>query len=689
MFHTFLFIEAIYSLEGHTYGYSTNKIPRYAEDLDRGVVATVNYAAKKYMAFISWRFLITDDDNIGFNVYREEPSTDPSMPNTIIKLNSEPMTKVTYYIDNTIDRTKDYYFFIGSVISSQEVENCSKYFLKGNTPCIPCYKVPLRKGCTIRTVWPGDLNGDGKFDFVVARNCDLNQKIEGYLSDGTFLWEIDLGPNSLNKNNIRPGPTTINVGHWDGVNVYDLNGDGKAEVFIRIANNVTFGDGYVFLNEGHEEGYPYLDTDQWIACIDGMTGKLRAKSPVPRDFIEHGAMGCQMGIGYFDGIKPSLVASLKNCDAKNNFHQIIATYSFHDSTTFDIDWYWTKEPGQSCEDGHHFRVADANLDGKDEFHNIGFILHGNGTLKCDMGDSNIYHGDRFYVGRFNKDEKQMMGYGVQQNNQDKITEYYYNADTCEVQWKHYTEEVMDNGRGDIGDFDPNTPGLEVFSFFGIYNAKTDTKIHDTSLWPANNLFWDGTLSTCIFHRMTINKWNAEAETEQRVYTPYSEYNKVFGEYPKDDESGDYPLFHGDIIGDWREEVIITTRDFDALIIFTTNMETEYRITSLSQDPGMRSSMSMNGYKQSHMSLMYMATDMDIDSERQYLKEYLRKRAEKSIIPSNEKTSSKCGSGCIAGITIAIIAVLALVIVGIIIFLRQRSVRESSSGALIAQMALPV
>ena len=180
-----------YCLEGHTYGYSTKKIPRFSEDLDRGVVV-INSKSKE--AFISWRFLLTDDDDISFNLYREEISNDGSIIN-IMKLNSEPISKVTYFRDSKRDITKEYNYFVGSIVSSQEVENSTKYNLKANTPVIPCYHVPLRQGCKIRTVWPEDLNGDGKFDFVIDRSCDLNQKVEAYLSNGTFLWQIDLGHN--------------------------------------------------------------------------------------------------------------------------------------------------------------------------------------------------------------------------------------------------------------------------------------------------------------------------------------------------------------------------------------------------------------------------------------------------------------------------------------------------------------
>lgn len=47
-----------------------------------------------------------------------------------------------------------------------------------------------------------------------------------------------------------------------------------------------------------------------------MTGKLLAKSRIPPTYIEHGHMSAQFGVGYPDGVRPSLIAVMKNRDKK-------------------------------------------------------------------------------------------------------------------------------------------------------------------------------------------------------------------------------------------------------------------------------------------------------------------------------------------------------------------------------------
>ena len=244
-------------------------------------------------------------------------------------MNNQSISTVTHFYDNTYDASKSYNYFVGSIVKGVEVENSSYYFIAANTPILDGFRVQIRPGASFRTVYVGDLNGGGKLDFVIARDGSEIQTVEAYLHDGTYLWTLNLGHNSINRYIIEPGATTVNVGQIDGINVFDLDGDGKAEVYIRIANNFTFGDGYVFTHEN--------DVEQWVASVDGMTRKLLQKAKIPDMFLQHGPMGTLFGTGWLSHEKPSLIVVMKNRDSYRRFYNVVAAYSYTNGV-FKMDW---------------------------------------------------------------------------------------------------------------------------------------------------------------------------------------------------------------------------------------------------------------------------------------------------------------------------------------------------------------
>ncbi|KAI7260621.1 hypothetical protein KC345_g10017 [Hortaea werneckii] len=178
---------------------------------------------------------------------------------------------------------------------------------------------------------------------------------------------------------------------WDGVTVYDLDGNGKAEVVIRIANGVTFGDGAVWSTSNS-------DDKQWLAVLDGMTGKLKKYQALPDDYISAGPLAMQLGIGYLNGTTPSIVAFMKNRNTDKSFNLVLAAYHYTGSNLV-MDWKWKREDyGQRADDGHQMRIVDLDSDGKDEIADIGFVLNGDGTLRYSLFDQGVQHGDRFYIG---------------------------------------------------------------------------------------------------------------------------------------------------------------------------------------------------------------------------------------------------------------------------------------------------
>ena len=99
-------------------------------------------------------------------------------------------------------------------------------------------------------------------------------------------------------------------------------------------------------------------------------------------------------------------------------------------------------------EAHQIRVADVDYDGKDEVLHMGYALNGDGSLRYHIDE--IVHGDRWFVGSFCNENngKEMYGYGIQQNNQFGLLEYFYNASTGEMLWTNYAAEgTVDVGRG--------------------------------------------------------------------------------------------------------------------------------------------------------------------------------------------------------------------------------------------------
>ncbi|KAL2860993.1 uncharacterized protein BJX67DRAFT_386151 [Aspergillus lucknowensis] len=85
-----------------------------------------------------------------------------------------------------------------------------------------------------RTVVEGEGESADSGSFTLTRDHEIepNQgqneqpSIEASSSTGGFLWEVNIGSNSVNRDNISPGWT--------------------AEAFLKIANSVTFGAGAKF-----------------------------------------------------------------------------------------------------------------------------------------------------------------------------------------------------------------------------------------------------------------------------------------------------------------------------------------------------------------------------------------------------------------------------------------------------------
>jgi hypothetical protein len=545
---------------------------RKMENLGRGLVAL---RISQTQVFLSWRMLGTDPIDISFNLYRES------------KLITA--TTATNFIDT---HTENESYSIRTVINGEEQDTSAYIGVEtDNYISIPLYPIG---DYYVHFVWVGDLDGDGEYDFIVDRNPNEDgnsSKLDAYRRDGLFLWRIDTGPNGVNRDNLYPGSAAISNGHSDGVTVYDLNSDGRAEVILKTANGVVFGDGTTLVHHN--------DDDQFISVINGITGAEEARAPVPNDYIADGPLHGHFGIMYCDGVNPTFVFKAKNRRPDDAFNLLVVTYDYTDGELTQR-WLWKREE-QNAPDFHQIRIADIDSDGRDELCDGGYALDDNGTFLYAI--PGVIHGDRFHITDFDPDRSGLEGYCIQQDNPSGLAWVYYDASDGSIIKQQTLPEPVDLARGTAGDIDPRYKGVEFWTFTdGIYTPQSDTAVSSSYPWPNFKIWWDGDLSAELLNRERISKWIPESQSELRLLTA-SDFGAV-------DSWRDAAQFHGDIIGDWREEVIFENENHNEIMIFTTTIPTTERLYTLPHNPGYRTCMTVKGYLQSNLVDYYLGTEME-------------------------------------------------------------------------------
>lgn len=75
-----------------------------------------------------------------------------------------------------------------------------------------------------------------------------------------------------------------------------------------------------------------------------------------------------------------------------------------------------------------------------------------------------------------------------------------------------------------------------------------------------------------------------------------------------------PMFFGDILGDWRTEVVLLNASYSELLIFTTNLPSSTRLYTMAHNPAYRNHMTIKGYMQSGMLDYYLGEGMSTPAE---------------------------------------------------------------------------
>ena len=583
---------------------------RQMEALGRGVVAVRPDATRVY---VGWRLLGDDPSDIGFNIYRSIGGA------PAIKLNASVLTASTNYLDtppsNAFTGTTTYHVVpvlngVEQGASAPATLSVSAYQTFLRLPLATAFPNPAAPTTPydVKFCWVGDFDGDGEYDFLVDRvptASSLNQYLEAYRRDGTFLWRMDMGPNSTAQSNAyEPGSSVISIGDTDNVTVYDLDGDGRAEVAVRTANGVTVtnaaGQTVASITAAN-------NTTQFVSVIDGLSGAELGRVTLPNPWAQHGTLTSKCAIAYLDGIRPSVVFYGYNRADSGAFYRVFSAFDYRGGV---LALRWSTPQTFNGAEGHQIRVADVDNDGKDEICDIGHVIDDDGTQLFVVDE--ITHGDRFHIADINPDRPGLENYIIQQNNPTFLATAYYDAGTGEMIKKWYATSVVDVGRGIAQDLNSTHLGYEMYSTQGgIFNAKGD-QIYANNVWAPEGLWWDTDLLREFIDgagsgalNPVINKFNQTSGGTDRVWSLYSD----FGDYSTRQAYGGRPAFWGDILGDWREELVLVTSDYTALRIYTPTGVATNRIYTLMHNPAYRMQATTKGYVQSSNVDYYLGVGM--------------------------------------------------------------------------------
>ncbi len=568
----------------------TASAQRQMERLDRGLVVLKTTGTT---AFLSWRLLGDDPEEAAFNVYRSVNGDAPT------RLNPAPIADVTWFADTNLLSGQTVNYFIRAVVSGRELEPGRAFTLSSNAPVRSYLSIPLQTptGYRPNDASVADLDGDGQYEIILhqaGRGRDNSQAgltdppiFQAYRLDGTLLWTIRLG------RNIREGA------HYTQFIVYDLDGDGRAEFACKTADGTVDGQGKVIGDanadwrgkEGRTLG-KVLSGPEFLTIFDGRTGAALATTNYVPGRGEVSAWGDSYGnrsdrflaaLAYLDGKRPSLVM----CRGYYT-RSVIVAWDWRDGKLTQR-WVFDSHDGQpqnlayAGQGNHNLSVADVDADGRDEIVYGAMVLDDEGT---GLHTTGFGHGDALHVSDLDPTRPGLEIFGIQERFDDAGC-HFRDAKTGEVLWKKPSiaagEDGEGPGRGVAFDIDPRHPGHECWvagaGIRGLFNSKGEAIAERPPRSCNFAVWWDGDLLRELLNRNVVSKWNWTNGTET-VLLEAEGCTSVNG-------SKSTPSLSADLFGDWREEIVLPTRDGKELRIFTTTIPTEHRLVTLMHDPQYR------------------------------------------------------------------------------------------------------
>lgn len=598
------------------------------ESLNRAPVAVCT----KQGILVSWRALTADEDGLTFKVLRNG------------KVVAQDIANVTNYLDAD-GQPGDVYTVETSYGMTEETTAWDNMFtsfdVKSPSP------IKTADGSGTGRYRPddmsvGDLDGDGEYEIVLKWFPD-NQRDSGkdgkssptlftaYELDGTPLWEREI--------NIGWGIRTGN--HDVQFLVYDFDGDGKAELICQTAAGSKDATGKYVSEVGDDDIRTNTDNtdatvksyvnskgrvtngEEFLTVFEGKTGKaLRTVWYNPNRAMKIGRNGMNAYSGSWGDSSHNrghrfnaCVAYLDGLDKLPSAIMERGYYTFCFLWAVDWDgkdlktrwlhkgskgkWEVFDAAGNVISSGegkssyaqgvHGISVGDTNEDGKDEILTGGATIGPDGKLLCSTG---FGHGDAIHLADLCPDRP---GLEIMMPHEESPFGYdVHDATTGDTLVS--ATSAADNGRGLAADFIPANRGFEFWSSAEsvIRDCATGKQVLDKKPDTNFRIYWSGdpydqtfdgrydsNTQKCAPRIRTYNSASGNITTLQEFAS--------FGSPSTCNTTKATPCLQADILGDWREELIMFEYESDwssptcRILIYSTPQPTNYKVPCLMED----------------------------------------------------------------------------------------------------------
>ena len=600
---------------------------RMTDRLGRGLVAVpTGSSGNSTTNMVTWRRLAEEYFGVTYNLYKNGSLLASDLTVPCYADNNSGLSSSQYQVAavvNGVEQTKCAAVTPWKQYVYNLVERCATGYLD-----IQLGSIHDRNGNDVTSHYIpndaefADLDGDGELEMIIKRlntydkdnnyptsNTTEFDMVEAYdinwqTGAATKMWWVDMGPNMVSGGS-----------HELNIIAYDWDEDGKAEVVFRCGDNglITYrvggtlgyqriGDLHVNTRNSvtHTANMTYTNTGaEYLIYLNGTNGKpyqiidyplARESASAWGDNYGHRSSKYFFGAPVFDGRKASLFLArgiytrhkMAAYDINPSTHELTLRWQWSNNGGWDDPWYGNGN--------HNYSIADVDEDGRDEIIYGSMVIDDNGK---GLSTTGLGHGDALHCGDFDPFRP---GLEIFACNEDEPCMNYRNATTSQFYVRRTS--TSDDGRALCSNFSNTYPGAMGRSTqTGIISCVADADISELGgdsfiAWSDLNfrIYWDGDLLSEILN-------SPGTERDAKIDKPGK--GRLFTSSGCNMNNGtkNHPCFSGDLIGDWREEIVL--RCGQNVRVYTSGYYTSHNIYTLWHDHEYRQAMvwQMHAYNQ--------------------------------------------------------------------------------------------